>query len=284
MIIEGKNKDKAICYSPNYIEAEKDEYVYHYTKAGSLLNILKNLKFRLSEYKECLDDPVDGHIKDRIFSAVHCNVSKDIIADCISKYRFISLTANENERANGADNSLLWYMYGENYAGACVVFSKQKLCKEVRRISKACEYIGMEYRVDAPMLDEIQESNMDFDCMKSVLNWKEISWSGQKETKLLGFSENWRKGEDVEIDVSEAIDHISLGFRFSRYNELFSVIYKNTQDNHVKLFSRSFSSSLFVRDNVEDGEYAGFINNLSNFPEYKLIDDNLMHNFSYENE
>ena len=105
-----------------------------------------------------------------------------------------------------------------------------------------------------------------------VLCWKEDSWSRQKEKRVLCYSE-------VPIsslcDITNTIDHVILGYKFTEYENLAKSIYSEDSKAYGMFYSRSFSCVKFAGDFMNDGLFVEFERFLKSNPEFKKKDEEI---------
>lgn len=271
------SKSGVVIYNPNCdVELSKD-LLYHYTTADGLCSILNSMSFKLSLFSPKLDDPVDGEMLSRLYWNLYGNNMKENIKSILSQYRFISMTTDYSEGGiivKGGENSLMWCMYGEEYKGACIVFKKNKLLNKIRQSGWKTELISVKYNRISPDLKNIPLSNL-WNQKKErdkVLCWKEDSWSRQKEKRVLCYSE-------VPIsslcDITNTIDHVILGYKFTEYENLAKSIYSEDSKAYGMFYSRSFSCVKFAGDFMNDGLFVEFERFLKSNPEFKKKDEEI---------
>lgn len=260
------------CYDENNSELNNG-LLYHYTTANGLCSILNSMSLKLSSFSPRLDDPVDGELLSRLYWSN--NDKKDNIKRIVSLFRFLSMTADYTQdevTVKGSENSLMWYMYGEKYTGACIVFNKNKLLQKIRQSGWKTKLINVKYNRLSPDLKNISLSDLlnETDGKNEMLYWKEDSWSQQREKRILCYSE-------VPIsslcDITGTVDHIILGCKFTEYENLAKSIYGDYSKAYGMFCSLSFSCAKFTGDFMEDGNFTEFKMFLELNPAFKEKDD-----------
>lgn len=252
-----------------------DELLYHYTHAGGLFSILKNMRFRLSSFSSGVDDPVDGEMVGRMYQKTHQDTKKDVERK-ISEYRFISMVPDNNPIFNGSENSLVWYMYSKEYNGACIAFNKKKLEERFKSDHWDVDIVNVKYDDFPPDLKGLSVLDMEFDSNKrnDIFAWKQKCWNGQNETRLLCHKKGLNT-DDCYIDITGTIDHISLGYKFKRFKDLFSSVYGKSSKARGKFCSLSFSETLFEQGVMIDGVSVRYGRFLEERPMFKKADEEI---------
>lgn len=255
---------------------ENNDFLYHYTTDNALFSILKGMSFRLSSFNPKLDDPVDGEALNRLYYTMkEDNTKKNDIIQILSKYRLISMTSDyktmDNITVNGGENSLLWYMYGREYKGACIVFNKKTLLEKIRHIGWNVDTVSVQY---GRLYPNPTLSDLNFESTKKndVLCWKENSWGEQKEERVLCYSNT---PISSLCDVTGAIDHIILGYRFTEYKKLYEAIFSDDSKAYGMFYSESFSGVKFSGGFIEEGEITEFSDFLREYPNFKSINEEI---------
>ena len=255
---------------------ENNDFLYHYTTDNALFSILKGMSFRLSSFNPKLDDPVDGEALNRLYYTMkEDNTKKNDIIQILSKYRLISMTSDyktiDNIAVNGGENSLLWYMYGREYKGACIVFNKKTLLEKIRRIGWNVDTVSVQY---GRLYPNPTLSDLKFESTKKndVLCWKENSWREQKEERVLCYSNT---PISSLFDVTGAIDHIILGYRFTEYKKLYEAIFSDDSKAYGMFYSESFSGVKLSGGFIEEGEIKEFSDFLREHPDFKSINEEI---------
>lgn len=255
---------------------ENNDFLYHYTTDNALFSILKGMSFRLSSFNPKLDDPVDGEALNRLYYTMkEDNTKKNDIIQILSKYRLISMTSDyktmDNIAVNGGENSLLWYMYGREYKGACIVFNKKTLLEKIRHIGWNVDTVSVQY---GRLYPNPTLSDLNFESTKKndVLCWKENSWGEQKEERVLCYSNT---PISSLCDVTGAIDHIILGYRFTEYKKLYEAIFSDDSKAYGMFYSESFSGVKFSGGFIEEGEITEFSDFLREYPNFKSINEEI---------
>lgn len=256
--------------------SENNDFLYHYTTDNALFSILKGMSFRLSSFNPKLDDPVDGEALNRLYYTMkEDNTKKNDIIQILSKYRLISMTSDyktiDNIAVNGGENSLLWYMYGREYKGACIVFNKKTLLEKIRHIGWNVNTVSVQY---GRLYPNPTLSDLKFESTKknNVLCWKENSWGEQKEERVLCYSNT---PISSLFDVTGAIDHIILGYRFTEYKKLYEAIFSDDSKAYGMFYSESFSGVKFSGGFIEEGEIKEFSDFLREHPDFKSINEEI---------
>lgn len=267
------SKSGVVFYSDERSGELNEDLLYHYTTANGLCSILKSMSLKLSSFSPRLDDPVDGELLSRLYWSN--NGKKDDIKRIVSLFRFLSMTADYTQdevTVKGSENSLMWYMYGEKYTGACIVFNKNKLLQKIHQSGWKTKLINVKYNRLSPDLKNISLSDLlnETDGKNEMLCWKEDSWSQQKEKRILCYSETLTSRL---CDITGAIDHIILGFKFTEYNSLAEAIYSDDSKAYGMFYSRSFSCAKFTGDFMEDGDFMEFDSFLNSNPFFREKDN-----------
>jgi hypothetical protein len=137
-----------------YLLQDSDRYVYHYTKARSLLAILRDHQLRFSKFAK-VDDPYEyqnwvfgfrGLGNEDIDFApleekLNYTMKHSWRAGCFARDIDAAVMGPRNERGSetlmrvhhrGHSLPAMWALYAENHAGACLIFDRIKLNQRVR--------------------------------------------------------------------------------------------------------------------------------------------------------
>lgn len=237
---------------------DHERYVYHYTRAATLTDhILPTGKLRFSRFQN-VSDPREA--KDWSFIYFDGSDDPDVRIDEyqrqlneLLKHRwrvgcFVSdvkeaLTPKEtNDRAEHFTSALherghsrprMWAQYGEDYAGACLIFDRQRLDSDIRSRPTALNLITHADRVryeNPPVLRELSPDAflVSLTKMKSLgierfarahveRHWRELfftkaeDWEQEREYRWLVPGE---RDEDYYVDIGGSLVGIVLGDRF----------------------------------------------------------------------
>jgi hypothetical protein len=138
-----------------YLLKDKDRYVYHYTKAATLIDyILPTGQLKFSKYVK-LNDPYESKsfvfsfcgsvvenpdypsIQSELNRAIkeHCRFgcfSRDIEAAVIQNMHEPGITTISRAYERGHSLPRMWAQYAEGHSGACLVFDRSMLDAQVR--------------------------------------------------------------------------------------------------------------------------------------------------------
>lgn len=235
-----------------------DKFLYHYTKAESLLKILETMTLRPSSFAN-LNDLAEGKVNWISFDWEHME-SQFSFEDCFIKQNcsMISFTTNYRrgnddsyEPTSGALHPRMWAQYAENNFGACIVFRKDVLEAVIEREMKAGVHRfaildKVKYSIlsnnEVP-IKKTKASSFIKQNYKSLFFTKDIDWEGENEYRYLGV-----KMPDT-IDITNAIQYICFGSSFFEqrndgkdYGKLLVKLLMNPNSRCYEYFnSKSFS-------------------------------------------
>ena len=132
--------------------------IYHYTKFDNLLSILKEDKFKFSDFNNANDYKEKSAIRRK---------------NEIEKFKYISFTQNKELESYSYTNPPLWYFYANRNNGACICFDKDKLLAAIKPIKEG--NINYERGV----------SRIDMQSTKDYLMEKSKAWSYEDEYRII---------------------------------------------------------------------------------------------------
>lgn len=132
--------------------------IYHYTKFDNLLSILKESKFKFSDFNNANDYKEKSAIRRK---------------NEIERFKYISFTQNKELESYSYANPPLWYFYANRNNGACICFDKYKLLADIKPIKEGS--INYEQGV----------SRIDNQSIEDYLMEKSKPWSYEDEYRII---------------------------------------------------------------------------------------------------
>jgi len=258
---------------------DKDRYVYHYTKSSTFAErIIPGMKLRFSQF-ENLNDPREYKNWDFDYFALKMRDDIDFTKLELELNRllkhscrvgcFVADTTNSVASPQGIDDGTIdifqaayerghsrhrmWAQYGEDYAGVCLVFDKEKLGRTIQSTAKGQNldvFAGhVEYENPAVIfgagqphglhisIDEIDSIGIDktakrhfFRYGKDLFFKKSKDWAQENEYRWLvtGNSE-----DDFFIGIEDNLIGIALGDKFP--SQHLNVVHRMARTNSIQL-------------------------------------------------
>lgn len=132
--------------------------IYHYTKYECLMSILKENKFKFSDFNNAND---------------YKEKSAASRKNEIKRFKYISFTQNKDLELYSFTNPPLWYFYANRSNGACICFDKNRLLSAINPIKEG----SINYRRGV--------SHIDAQSVKEYLMEKNKAWAYEDEYRIL---------------------------------------------------------------------------------------------------
>jgi hypothetical protein len=217
--------------------------LYHFTKAESLLKIVKEMQLKFScigTLNDLNDCTIDYSIANTGIESI--NLKKYITQNC----KLISFCTNyhfENSQTMqaGYNHPRLWAQYADNNTGACIAINEQKF-KEIiyqKYTDRFCIFEPVDYSLDTQ--DVIYHNTISYEAFvkthyKHLFFKKHIDWQQEYEERLFIIGTT-----DQYISILDCVEFIVLGNKFEKKTELEDCL-ANPQNKCYKQFcSRGFA-------------------------------------------
>jgi hypothetical protein len=245
--------------SPWYALHDQSLYVYHYTKSKTLIDhILPTKKLRFSRF-QAVDDPRES--RDWVFSYLHA-IDDDFVSGelttklndrlkhcwrigCFVRDIYEALVTKAREELGedivgaiyerGHSRPRMWAQYGENHAGACLVFDSKRLDTAVKAAAltkgNIVHHGPVEYRNPAvvPSISEPNALTVDLGLVRRLgfaaaaklhlqshirefFFLKSRDWEQEREFR---WAVDGSDDEDFYVNIDDALVGILLGERCS---------------------------------------------------------------------
>jgi hypothetical protein len=250
----------------SFIPRPDDGYLYHYTKANSLISILYEMNIKPSKFNHLND--ISENQSNWSNSSIETIIDEFVISEQLEeRCSFISFSSNYSRCGlfkSGAEHPRMWAQYGENHYGACVVLRKDDFL-DINKEKLSDKFFRCEKVQYGDYPDEIQlDNSLCFDKLiqnnyKQLFYYKDSDWQEEGEYRLFGID------LPKELSIDGALAYVCLGYRFFNerkdgvdYGEkLFDLFVDNKARCYEKLLPQSFSK-IFCRDKIYDEDDASY--------------------------
>lgn len=243
-----------------------DGALFHYTKFGSLLEILKDLTLLPSSFGE-LNDLNEGNVN-------NLNMNEDFMVMYEAekyikeKCHFLSFSQNYDIQGvdqEGTNHPAMWGHYAENANGVCIVVDKEAFIKKNQEVlnSHFYKFEDVEYSLfNTPNDDKINyEAKTAQEFIMS--NWKPLfflkhkDWDNEDEHRLFIMD------YDGKLSIDGCIKYIVIGHRLflndSRIKEIMDRVVDPDSSCYRKFVPHSFAESSYNSDGYFTHEIAFMI-------------------------
>lgn len=194
---------------------QKEHFLYHYTKAESLIKILNTMYIKTSSFEK-LNDLNEASIYN--FNLIgYQNIFVDqLIKD---KCRVFSFT-RDTEKVKGFNHPGMWAYYADNNKGACIVIDEEKfrsINSELFMSNKDIWLENVEYTGEFGYEDiEKQLDNKEFIRLyyRKLFMTKHPDWEHECERRLVGIN------LPEYINIKGALRGVILGKKFIESNQI----------------------------------------------------------------
>lgn len=232
-------------YGNTILPSLDDKFLYHFTRAKSLIKILENMALKMSSF-ENLNDLNEKEVN----FILHDWRNELKIAKYITKYcHLISFTQNYiTEKSHcecGCNHPRMWAQYADNNKGACIVINEEKFIELNRPILntifwkienvKYKSYISNEDSIESSDPKVFLEKNY-----KKIFFEKHNDWIQEDERRLFCI------GEPQVFSIDNCIEFICLGNKFESkdYSELVDILIASIEKKFTKLHPHDFTFQL----------------------------------------
>lgn len=262
----------------NFVPRPNDEYLYHYTTAKALIQILNGMELKLSSFNNLNDvsEIQSNWINSSIDTIIPEIVTQQFI---IEKCSFISFTTNYRKGGlykTGAEHPRMWAQYGENHYGACIVLRKKDFLSVNKKVLKGKFYKLEKVKYTIVPNDAIIDENSESEELvkhnyRSLFFCKDKDWKEECEYRLFGVDlPNY-------LSIDGALAYICLGHRFFKKrsddidygDELFNLFVDNKTRCYEKLKPHSFSQIECSNKGYYEADASGSIYELCNNYQFK---------------
>lgn len=230
---------------------DNEEYLFHYTNRQTLLeHILYNKQLKFGLLKN-LNDPKEYKHFDFIFKdyndhirkslkinnhIVRVNIINRVVKDYHKKFKIACFSKKDKNYGPGWAKSRMWAQYGECQYGACLIFNKKFLLKQIKFeystiFEDNVQYFKFEniYQTSSELLDkindfiknnslsnhelEIKVNNLIKEYKTLLLFTKHVDFEAETEYRIIIETDD---SKDKFIDINDSLIGIVVGERFPK--------------------------------------------------------------------
>lgn len=222
-----------------------DDAIFHFTKKATAIEyILYDIELKFGDFKKS-NDPQE--YSNRVTSAAGWGWKEEhrtkideaswLIDEIVKSSGFLSFCQNKFRNGeleeNGCLKSRMWSQYGDDQSGICLVFSKSKLLKSIKRqvssdftvfhenvvysdpqkgsIDDNLYVDGSELAEKEP--EEIAKRHI-FQVYKEIFFHKQPDYGDENEFRIVLLPKLKKPGNGLFIDISSCLKAIILGDKF----------------------------------------------------------------------